>query len=49
LNRACRILQKTETEAQLMTTYINRALQQNMIIDEVEPDLPTDLYHYFIS
>jgi len=33
-----------------MTTYcINPALQQNMIMDEVEPSLPTALYHYFIS
>jgi hypothetical protein len=48
-NKVFHILHKTETDAQLMTTYINAALQQNMIMDEVEPGLPTNLYHYFIS
>jgi hypothetical protein len=32
-----------------MTTYIKPALQQNMIIDEVESRLPTDLYHYLFQ
>ena len=40
-----------QTAVRLMTTQycINPALQQNMIMDEVEPSLPTALYHYFIS